>query len=61
MQQAVSSSYLDAFIENAENIIDDGQVQVENGQPEQSVVQQLKAIYQTIDLKKMSLLKKFER
>jgi len=54
LQQAVSSSYLDAFIENAENIIDDGQVQVENGQPEQSVVQQLKAIYQTIDLKNVT-------
>lgn len=51
LKQAVSSSYLDAFIENAENIIDDGNVQIEDGKPDQQTVKKLRALYQTINLK----------
>lgn len=50
LQQSVSSSCLDAFIENAENIIDDGHVQIENGQPNSATVQKLAAVYRQLNL-----------
>lgn len=49
LQSALKSSYLDAMLENAENIID-GDVQVEDGIPGKEMVNQLKKIYQELDL-----------
>lgn len=54
MEQAVSSSYLDAFIENAENMIDDGNVQIENDKPDQQTVKKLQEFYQAINLKNVT-------
>lgn len=50
LQSALKSSYLDALLENAENIID-GDVQVEDGVPDAAAVKQLKELYQQLGLK----------
>lgn len=50
LQSALRSSYLDAMLENAENIID-GQVAVEDGVPDKEVVKKLTDIYQELNLK----------
>lgn len=49
LKQSLSSSYLDAFIESADNIIA-GEVQVEDGKPTQEIIKQLNQIYAQIDL-----------
>lgn len=54
LRSALASSYLDAFIENVDNIIDDGQVQVEDGQPTEAVVKQLQEKYAAINFSKVS-------
>lgn len=54
LQSALRSSYLDAVLENVDNLLDHGQVHVENGVPKQSDVDKLKAIYQKIDLNTMT-------
>lgn len=48
LQHALKSSYLDALLENAENLVDGGHVQVEDGKPDPSQVKQLSAIYQSL-------------
>jgi len=48
LQSALSTSYLDAFIETGDNLLN-GQVQVEDGRPEAKVVQQLTDLYQQAD------------
>ncbi|WP_429970730.1 class I SAM-dependent methyltransferase [Fructilactobacillus sp. Tb1] len=53
LMQALNTSYLDAFIETADNIIDNGTVRVENGVPNEKVVKELTDLYKTIDYKKM--------
>jgi len=54
LRGALTSSYLDAFIENMDNIIDEKQVQIEDGQPNESVVKQLQDKYQSIDFSKVN-------
>ncbi len=49
LQAALRSSYLDAMLENAENIID-GHVAVEDGVPDQKTVAQLTQLYKELDL-----------
>lgn len=51
LQSALNSSYLDAMLENAENIIDDNTVRVENGVPDKETQAKLEKIYQQLDLK----------
>ncbi|MDO4903390.1 MAG: class I SAM-dependent methyltransferase [Limosilactobacillus sp.] len=53
LQSALKSSYLDAMLENAENIID-GQVKVEAGQPDAKTVEQLQDLYQKLNLKEVA-------
>lgn len=50
LQSALRSSYLDAMLENAENVID-GQVAVEDGVPDQKTVEKLDKLYQELKLK----------
>ncbi|WP_375139117.1 class I SAM-dependent methyltransferase [Limosilactobacillus rudii] len=50
MQAALNCSYLDAFLENAENIIDNNTVRVDNGIPNEKAVHELQTIYQELDL-----------
>lgn len=50
LQAALRSPYLDAMLENAENIAD-GDIQVEDGVPDSETVAKLKDLYQQLDLK----------
>ncbi|WP_413230750.1 class I SAM-dependent methyltransferase [Limosilactobacillus frumenti] len=50
LQSALNSSYLDAMLENFENIIDHGQVQVEDGLPKDDVVKKLQDIYSQLPI-----------
>lgn len=50
IQSALSSSYLDAFLENAENIVDNCTVRVENGVPDEQTVKKIEEIYDDINL-----------
>lgn len=52
LQSALNSSYLDAMLENAENIIDNNQVHVENGVPNKADQEKLQKIYRELDLGK---------
>ncbi|USS85207.1 class I SAM-dependent methyltransferase [Fructilactobacillus myrtifloralis] len=49
LQQALDTSYLDAFIETADNMIDDNRVRVEDGVPTPPVVTKLTNLYQQVD------------
>lgn len=53
MQAALNCSYLDAFLENAENIIDHNTVRVDDGVPNEKAVKELQTIYQELDLQNM--------
>ncbi len=46
LQAALGSSYLDAFLENAENLVDGGQVRVEDGIPNETDQAKLVHLYQ---------------
>lgn len=48
LQNALDTSFLDAYIENAENLIDNHQVRVIDGQPDKQTTQRLIEIYQQI-------------
>ncbi|WP_368087320.1 class I SAM-dependent methyltransferase [Limosilactobacillus caccae] len=50
LQAALNCSYLDAMLENAENIIDNNTVRVENGLPKEETVKKLQEIYRKLDL-----------
>jgi site-specific DNA-methyltransferase (adenine-specific) len=54
LQHALKSSYLDALLENAENLVDNGKVQVEDGKPNSAEVKQLEAIYQALNIGQQS-------
>ncbi|UQS86767.1 class I SAM-dependent methyltransferase [Nicoliella spurrieriana] len=54
MQKALNCSYLDAFIENGNNLLDNDNVHVENGQPRDEVVKQLKTLYSQVDYSDMA-------
>lgn len=45
LQAALATSYLDAFIETGDNLLN-GEVQVEDGRPDATTVKQLTALYQ---------------
>lgn len=51
LQSALNSSYLDAMLENAENIIDNNTVRVEDGIPNKETQEKLENIYKQLDLK----------
>lgn len=48
LQAALGSSYLDAFLENAENLVDGGQVRVEDGIPNETDQAKLVHLYQQL-------------
>jgi len=48
LQAALSTSYLDAFVETGDNLLN-GQVQVEDDRPDQKTVAQLTDLYQQAD------------
>lgn len=48
LKQSLDTSFLDAYTENGENIIDGYQVRVLDGVPDEQTVQQLKTIYQQL-------------
>ncbi|MCH4124384.1 MAG: class I SAM-dependent methyltransferase [Levilactobacillus sp.] len=48
LQAALSTSYLDAFVETGDNLLN-GQVQVEDGRPDQETVAKLTDLYQQAD------------
>lgn len=48
LKQSLDTSFLDAYTENGENIIDNYQVRVLDGVPDEQTVQQLKTIYQQL-------------
>ncbi|GAK48009.1 DNA methyltransferase [Secundilactobacillus oryzae JCM 18671] len=49
LQRELSTSYMDAFIETGDNLLE-GEIQVEDGKPDSESVAQLKALYDSIDL-----------
>ncbi|USS86783.1 class I SAM-dependent methyltransferase [Fructilactobacillus cliffordii] len=53
LQQALGASYLDAFIETADNMIDDNQVRVENGVPNEQQVQAITKLYQQVNYQEL--------
>lgn len=48
LQNALQSAYLDAYVENFENIIDNYQIRVINGVPDTQAFKRLTAIYQQL-------------
>lgn len=48
LQATLGSSYLDAFLENAENLVDGGQVRVEDGIPNEADQAKLAQLYQQL-------------
>lgn len=48
LKRSLDTSFLDAYIENGENIIDTYQVRVQDGVPSEQTVQKLKAIYEQL-------------
>ncbi|WAE45915.1 class I SAM-dependent methyltransferase [Levilactobacillus brevis] len=48
LQAVLSTSYLDAFVETGDNLLN-GQVQVEDGKPDAPTVAKLTALYQQVD------------
>lgn len=53
LSQALGTSYLDAFIETADNMIDNNTVRVEDGVPKPKIVDDLTKLYRTVDYHKM--------
>lgn len=56
LQNALGTSFLEAYVENAENLIDDYQVRVVDGVPTKETTQRITALYE--ELKKLSLSQK---
>lgn len=50
VQADLSFSYLDAYLENAENLVDNGHVRVEDGLPKPETVKKLQKIYADLDI-----------
>lgn len=48
LKRSLDTSFLDAYTENGENIIDNYQVRVQDGVPDEQTVQKLKTIYQQL-------------
>lgn len=53
LQEQLETSYLDAFIEVGDDLIDGAQVRVEDNRPTPEAVKKLTALYQQIDLKQL--------
>ncbi|WP_162855584.1 MULTISPECIES: class I SAM-dependent methyltransferase [Furfurilactobacillus] len=53
LQTQLETSYLDAFIEVGDDLIDGGQVRVENGRPDTEAVEKLTALYRQIKLNQL--------
>ncbi|KRO04245.1 adenine-specific DNA methylase [Levilactobacillus paucivorans] len=53
LQTALKTSYLDAFIETGDNLLN-GRVQVEDGQPDEQTAAKLTTLYQGADWQKMT-------
>lgn len=58
LQNTLSSSFLDAYVENVENIIDDFQVRVIEGVPDEVTVKRLQKIYQQLTTIELSVEEK---
>lgn len=54
LQNALGTSFLEAYVENAENLIDDYQVRVVDGVPTKETTQRITALYE--ELKKLSFV-----
>ncbi|MHA8137962.1 class I SAM-dependent methyltransferase [Lactobacillaceae bacterium Scapto_B20] len=54
LQKALNLSYLDAFIENGNNMLDNNNVHVDDNQPDADTVKQLKELYSQVDYQKMA-------
>lgn len=54
IQTELNCSYLDAYLENAENMVDGGKVRVEDGLPKPDTVKQLRKIYAKLDFSNLS-------
>ncbi|OTP10496.1 adenine-specific methyltransferase [Enterococcus sp. 10A9_DIV0425] len=48
LQNALGTSFLEAYVENAENLLDNYQVRVVDGVPNEETAQQISAIYQEL-------------
>ena len=46
LQNALGTSFLEAYVENAENLIDNYQVRVVDGVPTEEITKQISAIYE---------------
>ncbi|UQS85701.1 class I SAM-dependent methyltransferase [Apilactobacillus apisilvae] len=53
LKNELSISFLDAFIETGDNILNSNQVHIENGQPSESTVSKLEKLYNEIDYNSM--------
>ncbi|PIO83838.1 SAM-dependent methyltransferase [Loigolactobacillus backii] len=54
LKRDLDVSYMDALIETGENIVDGGQIKVEDGLPHEAIRQQLTTSYQQINLKRLT-------
>ena len=48
LQNALGTSFLEAYVENAENLIDNYQVRVVDGVPSEEIKQQISALYKEL-------------
>ncbi|NVD82356.1 hypothetical protein HV425_03475 [Enterococcus faecium] len=48
LQNALGTSFLEAYVENAENLIDDYQVRVVDGVPTKETAQRITALYEEL-------------
>ncbi|KFJ14908.1 DNA methyltransferase [Apilactobacillus kunkeei] len=53
LKDKLGVSYLDAFIETGDNLINDGQVHVEDGIPDSDTVSKLEGLYRDVDYQSM--------
>ena len=54
LEKSLNLSYLDAFVESCQNILDSNHVRIKNGQPGKSAVQKLNQLYSEVDYRKFS-------
>ena len=53
LQKALQTSFFDAYLEQVENLLDDYQIQVLEGTPDEPTVQRLQEIYQVLKKQKL--------
>ncbi|SEM95767.1 site-specific DNA-methyltransferase (adenine-specific) [Ligilactobacillus sp. WC1T17] len=54
LQEQLGDDYLDALIENFDNLLNDGQVHVEDGLPDEKAQARLSEIYQAVDVEHLA-------